>query len=111
MVNTYTVVQLSEVTEYLQEIDTAARAAIMADIATMRTGCFEEVDTKQLDGHIRELRSGPHRISYFAHKQTLYVIQAWRKKTNKTPRKYIRYAKQISQTITAHEERKKNKTK
>ena len=74
MEDSYTASLLSDAKEYLKSLSDEDRARIMADIATMIGGHFEEVKTKQLEGPIRELISGPHRITYFLRERTLYFI-------------------------------------
>ena len=80
---------------YVASIPSEERGAILRDVEAMRVVDLKGVHTKQLRGKIRELKSGPHRITYFELDGTLYFVRGFRKKSAKTPRLEIEYAEKI----------------
>ena len=95
MVSSLNVVVLEGAKKYLLTISDDERGLIARDIESLRMNETEHVDIKQLRRKIRELRSGPHRLSYFERKQTLYFVRGFRKKSTKTPKREIEYAEKI----------------
>lgn len=85
---------------YLESLPAVEKANIIGDIHALRTGKLEKVRIKQLQGPIRELIVGNHRITYFKHAATLYFVRGFRKKSNKTPRQEIEYARSIYKKIS-----------
>lgn len=57
---------------------------------------LNEPHSKKLSGYsgLFELRPGPHRIFYCYYEGTIVLLHAFRKKTNKTPRREIEIAYQ-----------------
>jgi phage-related protein len=86
---------LSFAERYLNRLSPAEQAMVVADIEDMRNGNFDIVHTKKLSGPIRELIAGYHRFSYFRLRSVLYFVRGFRKKTAKTPRQEIEYARKI----------------
>jgi DNA-binding XRE family transcriptional regulator len=72
---------LSSAKKYFDTLAPVERGAIAADIATMETGDFRAVSTKQLKGHVRELRAGDHRITYFKSGDEFMKISKTKKNT------------------------------
>lgn len=86
---------LSNTHEYIQTLSDSESGCLLADIEAMQAGDFESVHTKKLRGKIYELIMGSHRFLYFEYKNTLFFTNAFRKKTNKTPKREIDYAEKI----------------
>lgn len=95
MADSLKVVVLEGAKKYLVAVSDDESGAIVRDIESMRMNEVEHVDTKQLRRKIRELRSGPHRLTYFERAQTLYFVRGFRKKSTKTPKREIEYAEKI----------------
>ena len=94
------IVQISAAAErYIAKLSAKDKARVMADIKTMADGDIPLVHTKQLKGRIRELISGPHRITYFSINQFLWFVRGFRKTTGKTPKGEIEYAEEAFNAI------------
>lgn len=81
--------------EYLDEIPDADKGAIARDIEGIAANEIAGATTKQLKGPIRELKSGPHRITYFKLGGALYFVRGFRKKSARTPKREIDHAHKI----------------
>ena len=92
MVEKFSAVFSSSAKKYISGLTVQEQASFAADIDVMKTGEIGKVQTKQLRGQVRELIVGYHRMSYFLHEHVLYFIEGWRKKTSKTPKRYIDFA-------------------
>lgn len=99
MKDKYIVVILSQVSEYLAKLSAEEEAAALARIRIMAAGDMNLVHTKQLDGPIRELIVGDQRITYISEGAMLYFVEGFRKKTQKTPKSKIDFAKKVHKTI------------
>ncbi len=80
---------------YVATIPDGQRGAILRDIEALCTNDAKGVHTRQLQGKIRELKSGSHRITYFKLDRVLYFVRGFRKKSAKTPKQEIEYAEKI----------------
>lgn len=99
MAETQKILILSRAEEYIDKIPPKEKAPLLADIQALAHGDNDLVDTKQLDGPIRELIAGNHRVTYFGLNKSLYFIEGFRKKSKKTPKTKINFAKSIHKTI------------
>ena len=57
-------------------------------------------DIKKLRGAIHELRFGAHRFIFFRHADFIYVIDGFRKKSQKTPKAILERSVEIYRLIT-----------
>lgn len=90
---------MSRAKEYLDGLDESDRGTIAADIDLMRAGDLATPYTKKLRGPIRELISGPHRLTYFLIKSAIYFASGFMKKSGKTPKGEIDYAEKIHKNL------------
>lgn len=90
---------LSRAADYIGKLSETEEATLGAQIKTMAQGETGLVHTKQLDGPIRELILGNHRITYFVIKHTLYFVEGFRKKSKKTPKNKIDFAKKVYKEV------------
>ncbi|MDO8571562.1 MAG: type II toxin-antitoxin system RelE/ParE family toxin [bacterium] len=95
---------LSRASDYIAQLSDSEQAILAADIETMAQGESGLVYTKQLDGPIRELIMGNHRVTYFCAKQTLYFVEGFRKKSTKTPKGKIDFAKNIYKKVKSQKQ-------
>ncbi len=95
MADKYSAQFFSRAKEYIIGLPKGERAIIAAHVEIMKTGEFSKVNTKQLRGPVRELIVGSHRISYFVRMHMLCFIEGWRKKSAKTPKRYIDFATDV----------------
>ena len=87
---------LSKTKKYIDSLSEAEQGKIAVSIRFMEDGNLEIVTTKQLRKSIRELIVGNHRIVYFVEHKTIYFIDAFRKRSQKTPKNII------ANTISIH---------
>ena len=81
--------------KYVASIPDEERGAILRDIEALCANDTGSIYTRQIRGRIRELKSGPHRITYFGLAGTLYFVRGFRKKSAKIPNREIEYAEKI----------------
>ena len=94
-------VLLEPAREYLKSIPPSERALVLSAVTALQSGEFESVHTKQLKGPVRELIIGPHRLTYFMHKDGFYFVRGFRKKSQKAPKREIEYAEKWYKYITS----------
>jgi phage-related protein len=99
MPETQKILILSRAEEYIDKIPPKEKASLLASINALARGDNDVVETKQLDGPIRELIVGNHRVTYFGLSGSLYVIEGFRKKSKKTPKTKIDFAKNIYKIV------------
>lgn len=92
---------LDKVEEFLESLPEKDSAKILAAIRFIGLGHSELVDTKQLDGRIRELIIKRYRFPYFQYKRVWYFVGGFIKKSQKTPKREIENAKEIYKTINS----------
>ncbi len=92
--------QLGDVTEYLEGLSTKDVAKILAHLESLENGLTEELDIKPLKGKIMELTVGQYRIVYFQQKGIIYAVDAFRKKSRKTPKRVIERAEEVYRMVT-----------
>ncbi|HEY4501235.1 MAG TPA: type II toxin-antitoxin system RelE/ParE family toxin [Candidatus Paceibacterota bacterium] len=86
---------LSGAKEYMVGIPDADAGAIKRDVEAILNGDLNVISTKKLKEHVRELIVGHHRITYFKIGSDIYFVRGFRKKSVKTPKNEIDYAKKI----------------
>lgn len=99
MTDKYSVYFLKRAKDYISDLSKAEKGSLAANVDMMLAGDTEFVQTKQLRGPVRELIFGNHRLSYFFHNKAFYFIEGWRKKTQKTPGKFIDFAVKMYKEI------------
>ena len=77
----------------------ADRAKVKVAMTVMGEGEFHLVYTKALQSPIHELVVKKYRFLFFIHGRFLYFIHAFSKKSAKTPKKEIYFAKEIYKII------------
>lgn len=95
MAEIYSTRFLQHANDYINRLSDTEQATLAADMQTMAQGATDAVFTKQLHGPIRELISGNHRITYFHLGRTIYFVDGFRKKSAKTPKSKIDFAKKV----------------
>lgn len=73
---------------------------VNAAIIRIRERNFKAVEIKTLKSPIRELKIGKYRFIFFIQREEVYFVHAFIKKTAKTPKKEIEYARKIYKNIT-----------
>ena len=89
----YEAVESERLKKYLARLPVSESGKILSAIAVMAEGDFALVRTKKLEGPIRELIVGRHRITYFLLERNLYFVSGFMKKSRKAPKDEIAYAR------------------
>lgn len=84
-----------EVHDFIKRLSSPDRAKVAANITMLEKGQFGSVHTKSLRNAIKELIVKNYRFIFFIHKNLLYFISAFTKKTQKTPKQEIDNAEKI----------------
>ncbi len=84
--------QLSEVSDFINKLSNDDGAKVLAQLQSLENGWTEALVIKPLKGKIKELIVGQYRIVFFDHRGTIYAIDAFRKKSQKTPKRIIEKA-------------------
>jgi phage-related protein len=95
----YIVLFLKSADDMLNNMGETDRAKTAAAIMAISKGEFHLVYTKPLRGKIRELIVKKYRFIFFTHQEFLYFVNAFIKKSKKTPKKEIDHAYKIYQEI------------
>lgn len=99
MSNTYFALFLDEVKEFIEKLGYSDQGKINGIIAAMEAGNFESIYIKTIKTPIRELIVKKYRFIFFIHKNTIYFIGVFVKKTAKTPKFEIDNAQKIYRII------------
>jgi phage-related protein len=93
------VIVLDEVEIFRKCLSEKDRSKINASILAIRFGEYESIYVKPLKGVLRELIIKRFRFLFFINKDTVYFVNAFIKKTNKTPKIEIENAEKIYKII------------
>ncbi|MBI2631164.1 type II toxin-antitoxin system RelE/ParE family toxin [Candidatus Nomurabacteria bacterium] len=102
MKNIYFILFLDEVKEFTEKLSDADQGKINAAAMAMEAGDFESIYIKTLKAPIKELIIKKYRFIFFIHKNTIYFIRAFIKKTAKTPKNEINNAQKVCKIILAN---------
>ena len=97
--NQYQVVILTSIEKFISEIPSFDKEKILASIACIQEGDFQSVYIKTLKSPIKELIVKKYRLIFFIDGKIIYFIEAFIKKTAKTPRIEIGNAQNIYHII------------
>lgn len=95
----YTALFLDSVKDFITDLSETDSAKVAASITIIEKGDLHLVDTKMLKAPIRELKIKKYRFIFFIHKNLIYIIHAFIKKTAKTPQKEIGFAEKVYKMI------------
>lgn len=90
---------LSGVTEFIDGLSNHDAAKILVSLKFVDMGRTEGLQIKKLRGKIYELVVNQYRIIFFRISVTRYVVDAFRKKTQKTPKRIIERAEKLYRDI------------
>ena len=99
MNNKYFALFLDDVKDFIGELSDDDQGKINASVGAMEAGEFESIYIKKLRTPIKELIIKKYRLVFFIHKNTIYFIGAFVKKTTKTPKGEIENAEKIYKLI------------
>lgn len=94
------IIILDEIEIFRKNLSEKDRAKINSSILAIRLGQYESISTKPLKGAIKELIIKKFRFVFFLHKDIVYFIGVFVKKTKKTPKIEIENALKIYKKIT-----------
>ncbi|MDO8469798.1 MAG: type II toxin-antitoxin system RelE/ParE family toxin [bacterium] len=91
---------LDDTSDFLERIPEDDTAKIIAHLKSLQENRTEGLLIKPLKGKIREMVVKQYRIVFFFVGSTGYVVDAFRKKSQKTPKRIIERAEKIYKDIT-----------
>ncbi len=83
---------MDDVLEFIRTLSIKEQNKILGAINTLGNKKFEEVYIKQLVSNIKELKVRNYRLIFFIHKDEIFFIRIFIKKTKKTPKLEIELA-------------------
>lgn len=92
---------LGKAKKFIQGLRVKDRAKIAAAITTLEEGNFQSVETKTLQGEIKELIVKSHRLVFFIHHHLMYFVSGFTKKTRKTLKNEIENAENIFEIVNS----------
>ena len=95
MNNKYTVLFFESVKKFVEELPNEDQGKINGAVLAIESGDFWSLHIKTLKTPIKELIIKKYRLVFFIHKNTVYFIGAFVKKTAKTPKIEIENAEKI----------------
>ena len=99
MDNKYLALFLEDVRIFIDMLPNEDQGKINATTIAMESGDFESIYIKTLKTPIKELIIKKYRLIFFIHKNTIYFIRAFVKKSQKTPKKEMENAEKIYKII------------
>lgn len=91
----YEAMFFEEVKDFIEELPLGDVAKVKANINMMQMGHFGSVHIKTLRNVIKELIVKNYRFTFFTHKNLIYFVGVFIKKTQKTPKQEIDKAETI----------------
>lgn len=92
--------QLKEVADFIEGLPDKDSAKILAQIKSIELDKTEALVMKPLKGKIMELKVNKYRVVFFKVKNIIYVVDAFRKRSDKAPKRIIDRAEKIYKSIT-----------
>lgn len=86
---------LSDVTEFLNGLSDKLAAKIYANLKNLEENRTAGMLVKPLKGPIMELSVKQYRIVFFRKASRIYFVRAFKKQSQKTPKRIIDYAESI----------------
>lgn len=99
MENNFRMIILTEVEKFNLNLPKEDQAKISAAMVALKERRFENISVKQLRGDLKELRVKRYRLIFFIHKNDVWVVKAFIKKNNKTPKSEIDLAEKYYKLI------------
>jgi len=93
---------LNDVTNFLDGLSEDDAAKIFAHLKSLESNQIEGLIIKPLKGKIKELIVRQYRIIFFRIGEKGYAVDAFKKQSQKTPRRIIERAEKIYRDINGH---------
>jgi phage-related protein len=91
----YEAIIFKEAKDFIEGLSLKDIAKVKVSIATMQIGKWGSINVKTLRNSIKELIIKNYRFIFFIHKNFIYFVEAFVKKTQKTPKQEIDKAETI----------------
>ena len=95
---------LSDVDDFINKLSDKESGKILAQLEFLKISQTEALIIKSLKGKIRELRIRQYRIVFFKIGTIIYVVDAFKKQSQKTPQGIIKKAEKIYKNIEKRNE-------
>lgn len=100
MESEFRIILLKDIETFISGLSHDDQDKISGAVEMLRNKRFDSVYIKQLRGDIKELKVRKYRLIFFIHKDTVYFLRIFIKKTNKTPKNEIDMAEKHYKLIT-----------
>lgn len=100
MGNQFNIILLKDIETFIVDLSFDDQDKISGSLEALSDKKFDSIYVKQLKGDIKELRVKKYRLIFFIHKEIIYVVKIFVKKTNKTPKNEIDMAEKNYKLIT-----------
>ncbi len=98
-INNMSIRVFEDVSDFLKRIPEDDAARILAHLKSFQENCVEGLFIKTLRGKIKEIVVKNYRIVFFSIGSTGYIVDAFRKKSQKTPKRIIEQAENIYKNL------------
>ena len=88
-----------DVSDFLNKISESDAAKILANLKLLQENHTEGLVIKSLKGRIREIVVKQYRVIFFQINSTGYVVDTFRKRSKKTPKRILERAEKIYKDI------------
>lgn len=90
---------LSDVADFINQLSYEESGKILAQLKFLEINQTEALIIKHLKGKIYELRVKQYRIVFFKIGSIIYIVNAFKKQSRKTPQRIIKKAEKIYKNI------------
>ncbi|MBI3589099.1 MAG: type II toxin-antitoxin system RelE/ParE family toxin [Candidatus Liptonbacteria bacterium] len=90
---------LNEVNDFLENLPENDAGKILAHLKSFEENLTEGLVIKALKGKIKEIIIKQYRIIFFTISEKIYVVDAFKKQSQKTPKRIIERAEKIYKNI------------
>jgi phage-related protein len=92
--------QLKDAADFICGLPDKDSAKILAQLRSLEQDTTEALIIKKLKGKIMELKVNKYRVVFFKTASIIYVVDAFKKQSDKTPKRVIDRAEKIYKIIT-----------
>lgn len=100
MESEFRIILLKDIETFISNLSSDDQDKISGTVEMLRNKRLDSIYIKQLRGNIKELKVRKYRLIFFIHKETVYFLRIFIKKTNKTPKNEIDMAEKYYKLIT-----------
>lgn len=93
--DTLRIILLDDIEDFILSLPIKDQYKISSALDALRNRKFDTVYIKQLRGNLKELKVRKYRLIFFIHKNEIYFLRVFIKKSDKTPKREIDLAEKF----------------